>query len=220
MLDNLTSKQKKIFIIIVCIVVIIAVYFIYKNTGNNVYVNNEEEFLNLSNVNNKENNEVVSKEISDEDKIIIHVDGEVQSPGVVTLKDGSRLEDAIKLSGGLTDYADISKVNLAYVLEDGMKIVIPKKDSLENLTNIISTDLGDGIIVEEESKNDKKNKVININKASQSELESLSGVGPSLANKIIEYRKNKGKFSSIEEIKNVTGIGNTKYEAIKNYICV
>lgn len=220
MLDNLTSKQKKIFIIIVSIVVIIAVYFIYKNTGNNVYVSNEGEFLNLSNVNNKENNEVVSKEISDEDKIIIHVDGEVQSPGVVTLKDGSRLEDAIKLSGGLTDYADISKVNLAYVLEDGMKIVIPKKDSLENLTNIISTDLGDGIIVEEESKNDKKNKVININKASQSELESLSGVGPSLANKIIEYRKNKGKFSSIEEIKNVTGIGNTKYEAIKNYICV
>lgn len=218
MLDNLTNKQKKIFIIIVSIVLIITVYYIYKNTGNNVYVNNEEELLNLSNVNNKENNEALSKEIRDEDMIIIHIDGEVSSPGVVTLKDGSRLEDAIKLSGGLTDYADISKVNLAYELEDGMKIVIPKKDSLQNSTNIISTDLGDGIIVEEESKN--KNKVININKASQAELESLSGVGPSLANKIIEYRKNKGKFSSIEEIKNVTGIGNTKYEAIKDYICV
>ena len=61
---------------------------------------------------------------------------------------------------------------------------------------------------------------ININKATQTELENLKGIGPSLSNKIIEYRNENGKFKSIEEIKNVNGIGDTKYEGIKNYITV
>lgn len=126
------------------------------------------------------------------------------------------MQDAIEAAGGVTEYADLNRVNLAYVVQDGQKISIPNVNTVETEDYIIEN-IGEEIIVE-----DRKASIslVNINKANQAELESLTGIGPSTALKIINYRKEIGKFNSIEDIKNVPGIGEAKFDAIKNEICV
>ena len=98
--------------------------------------------------------------------------------------------------------ADITELNLAEKLNDSDKIDVPKK-----------------IIEEKSEESDTDNNLININKATKEELKTLDGIGDTLADNIIEYRKNN-KFESIEDILNVNGIGESKYNAIKEYICV
>ena len=218
MWDNLTNKQKKIILIIGIIVTIIVMFFIYKKADKKEIINMDEEILVMANSTSSDN---AKKEGDDmEDIIVVHVSGAIKSPGVVKLKQGARIEDAIEKAGGLKDNADISNVNLAYVLEDGVKIIIPEKRDDGQTVDIVSSSVGDEIILNFNSNEEEKKTKVNINKASQSDLESLSGVGPSLASKIIDYRNNNGKFSNIEDIKNVSGIGDNKFEAIKDYICI
>ena len=218
MLENLTIKQKKMFIIIVVIVAIMVMFFIYKRAGSKEFIEKGEEILIDQNTENMNQVNTVNEEDTDE-IVVVHITGAVKSPGVVKLKQGSRIEDAIDMAGGLTENADISNVNLAYVLDDGVKILIPEKGSNQEANDTVNGDVGENVIIESNSKHETKTSLVNINKASQSELESLSGVGPSLASKIIEYRNSNGKFSNIEDIKKVSGIGDTKYEAIKDFIC-
>ena len=183
-----------------------------------------EEVINDSD--NEENN------IETENKIFVYITGEVNNPGIVKLNENSRIIDAINSAGGTTNNANISKINLAYVLKDGMKVNIPNKEDLKNNNNFdyITMSSGDGKndnTSENESslssKSDKSNtnkSTVNINTATQTELETLPGIGPSTALKIINYRNENGKFSSIDEIKNVSGIGDSKFENIKRYITV
>ena len=214
MLDNLTKKQKIIVIAIAGIVAIGIMYFIYNKNQVKEDINIENEIL-VNNVSTNENN-------TNDDIVIIHITGSVKNPGIVKLKEGSRIEDAIEAAGGLTENADITKVNLAYVVEDGTKIKIPSA-SEEDIgdEDIIDSKSGENIVIEENtvsSNNSTQN--ININKATEKEFETLPGIGPSLASKIIEYRNQNGKFGSIEDIKNVNGIGDSKYEKIKDLITV
>ena len=183
-----------------------------------------EEVINDSD--NEENN------IETENKIFVYITGEVNNPGIVKLNENSRIIDAINSAGGTTNNANISKINLAYVLKDGMKVNVPSKEDLKNNNNFdyITMSSGDGKndnTSENESslssKSDKSNtnkSTVNINTATQTELETLPGIGPSTALKIINYRNENGKFSSIDEIKNVSGIGDSKFENIKRYITV
>lgn len=169
---------------------------------------------------------------NEKSKIYIHITGEVNNPGVVTLDEGSRIVDAINAAGGTTSNADISKINLVYILEDGMKINIPDKSELKENINYeyITKGSGEGKVDENDSSdyknetskssNSVKYSIVNINSATQTELESLPGIGPSLALRIINYRKENGKFSSIEEIKEVSGIGEAKYNELKKYITI
>lgn len=101
-------------------------------------------------------------------------------------------------------------------MQDGQKINIPNVNSVDT-DSYITENIGENIIVE-----DIKTSInlVNINTATQTELETLTGIGPSTALKIINYRKENGKFKTIEDIKNVPGIGESKFEAIKNEICV
>ena len=214
MLDNLTKKQKIIVIAIAGIVVIGIMYFIYNKNQVKEDINIENEIL-VNNVITNENN-------TNDDIVIIHITGSVKNPGIVKLKEGSRIEDAIESAGGLTENADITKVNLAYVVEDGTKIKIPSA-SEEDIgdEDIIDSKSGDNIIIEENAvPSNNSTQTININKATEKEFETLPGIGPSLASKIIEYRNQNGKFGSIEDIKNVNGIGDSKYEKIKDLITV
>lgn len=214
MLDNLTKKQKIIVIAIAGIVVIGIMYFIYNKNQVKEDINIENEIL-VNNVITNENN-------TNDDIVIIHITGSVKNPGIVKLKEGSRIEDAIESAGGLTENADITKVNLAYVVEDGTKIKIPSA-SEEDIgdEDIIDSKSGDNIIIEENAVPlNNSTQTININKATEKEFETLPGIGPSLASKIIEYRNQNGKFESIEDIKNVNGIGDNKYEKIKDLITV
>ena len=171
-----------------------------------------------------------------EEKIFVYITGEVNVPGVVTLNKGSRIVDAINAAGGTTVKANISKVNLVFVLEDGMKVNIPNNNDLKNNPDFEyitmasgdgASDVGSGGVGSSGSSGSGNSSgggsltgysVVNINTATQTELESLPGIGPSLALKIINYRNQNGKFSSVEEIKNVSGIGDSKFEAMKKYI--
>ncbi len=206
-----------------------------------------EEEVQIGNIENKDPSDRKDSE-SIKNKIYVYITGEVNVPGVVILDEGSRIADAINAAGGTTAKANVTKVNLVYVLDDGMKVNIPNNDDLKNNPNFeyITLNSGDGGIDDyrdvgygAESSSDgggsgsasgsgpgsgsgnyKKHSVVNINTATQTELESLPGIGPSLALKIINYRKENGKFSSIEEIKCVSGIGESKFETLKRFIVV
>ena len=126
--------------------------------------------------------------------------------------------------GGLSGEADLTNINLAYILEDGEKIYIPKKgEEITNIANSSPEELKTSSSASSKSNqysSIKSTSKVNINKATQTELEMIPGVGPSTALKIIEYREQNGKFHSIEDIKNVSGIGDVKYEQMKEYITV
>ena len=199
----MTKFDKKIIIIVLLIIIaIVSSYFFTKDSTTETIITNDLFMKDQS----------YYTKISE---IIIHIDGEVVSPGIVTLNDGSRISDAISAAGGLTENADLTNVNLAYVLHDGQKIHIPNISDEKNLQTVIQ-DAGNNVIVSDSIAQPR----ININKASQSELESLPGIGSSIAMKIIEYRESNGKFKSIEEIMNVNGIGESKYNIIKDYISI
>ena len=118
--------------------------------------------------------------------------------------------------GGLTDLANLAKVNLAYLLKDGQKIYIPSIDDNSDLEYIQNT-AGENVVVTDSGSNSN---LININTATEAELIKLPGVGSSTANKIIDYRNKNGNFKNIEDLKNVNGIGNAKFESLKEYICI
>lgn len=187
----------------------------------------EQEGANLNEENSIKIRE--STNLNGSKKIIVHISGEVISPGVISLEEGARIVDAINMADGVTEEADLSKVNLAYVLEDAQKIYVPninekeEKEIVENIEEgvVIS---GSGINDENNSSsgnNSKNGNVkININTADIKELQKLSGIGESIALRIVTYRKENGKFNSIEDLKNVSGIGENKFNKIKNNIFV
>lgn len=217
MLDNLTKKQKVIVLVIAIVVAIGMIYFIYNKNQITDDVNLENDILVSENVAKEK-----SLNTTEENEVIIHITGSVKNPGIVRLKEGSRIEDAIEAAGGLTENADISKINLAYVVDDGTKIKIPSSQE-EDIGDeeIIDSGSGENIIIEENTtSSNKSSQTININKATETELQTLPGIGASLASRIIEYRSQNGKFGSIEEIKNVNGIGDSKFENIKDLISV
>ena len=153
--------------------------------------------------------------------IVIHVIGEVKKPGVIKLKEGSRIIDAINKCGGQTEDADLSKINLAYVLDDGSQVYIPRiKEDIQN-TTIMKTEAGNNVIVNNVTQtNDGKDPKVNLNTATLEKLITLPGVGESTAQKIIEYRNKNKKFKSIDELKNIAGIGEAKFNALKDFIYV
>ena len=220
MLNNLTKSQKTVVLIIAIIVAIGIIGFIYNKTQAKDDINLENDIL-ISN--NNMTTEDKHQNSDEESLVVIHITGSVKNPGIVKLKEGSRIEDAIEAAGGLTENADITKVNLAYILEDGTKIRIPSSEDEEiGDEEIINNEIGENVVINEtnETSSSKNKSSININKASEAELQTLPGIGASLANRIIEYRKQNGKFSSIEDIKNVNGIGESKYSNIKDLITV
>ena len=205
--------NKKIICIILIISVLIIGLVIYKEINKADLI--EEADIVVQEEKNKIENENKQVEKND-NKIFVHIAGEVQNPGVFEIEEGRRINDLIQLAGGLTENADISKINLVYVLEDGMKISIPNK----NESNIVDEDDTEKYVDKENGKDNTKTQKVNINKATQSELENLPGIGPSIATKIIDYRNSNGSFSNIEDLKKVSGIGENKFNKLKDYVCV
>ena len=160
---------------------------------------------------------------SSQNQIYIHIIGEVNNQGIIILEKGQRIVDAIEKAGGITKKADLSKVNLAYVLSDGQKVRIPSVDDKENV-EYVTQNSGNNTLIE--GVNQGANNInlgggkVNINTATQTELETLTGIGPSLAARIIEYRGQNGKFKKVEELRNVKGIGQSKYDGIKEEVVV
>lgn len=200
-MKNIEKKKGLIIIIGAVIGIFILIKVIDANSQNH----------NNAQINYKE---IITQEEQDEakDKIIVYITGEVQNEGVIELEYGSRISNAIEKAGGITEKANLKNVNLAYELEDGQKIYIPNVDDSES--EII--DNGETGIVENEDTND----VININKATEEQLKNLDGIGENLSKSIIEYRDKNGKFTNIEDIMEVPGIGENKFNNIKENIKV
>ena len=208
-MEILNKKQKIIVVVLIIIMCIVIGYYIISKTEKYDYSDIEK----ISNI-IEEDQEVDDNII--ENKIVIHITGEVEE-GVIELEKGARISDAIEEAGGTTEEADLSNVNLAYSLSDGQKVKIPNINEKDEEIIVVEEKAGDNIIIEG---NKSKEEKININKAAQTEIETLPGIGPSTALKIINYRNEHGKFKNIEDIKNVSGIGDSKFENIKEYICV
>ena len=209
-MNKFNNMQKRIIIIVAVLVIGIIGYYIYgREKGGTDTIENEEILVKTD-----------DKQENKNEKIMVHITGAVKNEGVVKLSENSRITDAIEASGGLTDDADMSKINLAYVLEDGIKIRIPSKNDVEEVLNEQVTEDEQFVESIPESNTKSEKGMVNINKATQTELETLPGIGPSIALKIINYREENGKFSEIEDLKNVNGIGDSKFENIKNYISV
>ena len=205
-MTEIIIKNKKIISIIIAIIIliVIGIYFIINN-----FEKNENEFE-ISNIEFEENKiENINAEIEEKSQIIVHIAGEILNPGVISLDEGARIIDAINKAGGITNEADLSKVNLAYILEDAQKIYIPNVNEKEIIENMSSEIVKSGSTQENSNTGEKlKNgEKININTATQKELQKLTGIGESIALRIINYRKENGKFNTIEDIKNVSGIG-------------
>ena len=200
-----------IIIIGICIIIIYNFIVTKKDTEEFIYSdfsNSQEYNINLQNTIENSNMTI--------EKIKVYIIGQVKTNGVIELEYGSRIEDAIIIAGGPTEIADLSKVNLAYQLEDGQKIYIPS--IYDNDVQYISAESGENIIEDDTNIENNKSKKININKSNLNELTSIPGVGESTAQKIIDYRNENGKFSSIEDLKKVSGIGDKKFEKIKEYV--
>lgn len=212
---NLSKKQLMILILLGGVIVFVIGYYIYTTTSNEGY----EQLDVISEEENNQNKESVENE--QEEMIVVHIAGEVKKPGIVKIKEGARIADIIEEAGGLTEKANIININLAYIIEDGQKIIIPSKEQKVEIEQegYIQTENGVGIINEEQGLSNK-NQLVNINKATKEELCELQGIGESTADKIITYRKENGNFKQIEDIKNVPGIGDAKYENIKDKISV
>lgn len=226
-MKKINKKQKTILAVFVIVVIIISygIYFYHSNMyeefeeSENIKElipyeyeqdNNKTEIASNNTDSTQESGKDTNEDMATDETgeiIVVHITGEVKNWGVLELPKNSRIADAIEKAGGLTEDADVNKINLAFVLEDGMKIRIPSKSESNEYAedDYISKAGGENTIVSYgNSVNTKKSSIVNINTATQTELETLPGIGTSTALKIINYRNENGKFQAIEDIKNVS----------------
>lgn len=217
-------KNNIIILIISFILFLISIFefvYFYKN------VNDKNETIN-----SYENSSFEFKEEVKEENIIVDIKGEIKKPGVYNIKVGSRVNDLINEAGGLSKNANTRFINLSKRLEDGEVIVIysnkeindaKKNDKLEVSAPCVCEEVKNDACYNDNNTNNKTNnssKIVNINTASIQELTVLKGIGESKAKAIVNYRDKNGKFKSIKDIMNVSGISETLFSKIKNYITV
>lgn len=191
--------------------VILLYFFLQKNDSN-------EQQLEVITTIPQEQTEQLNSDDEHEDrlvvnKVIVDVKGAVNTPGVYELTTEERVIDAIKKAGGYTEEAESKLVNHAQRLQDEMVIYIPKKGE-----EISTFEVNPTQVVNMPSDNSNSSGKVNINVADETALTTLPGIGPSKAQAIIAYREDVGSFKSIEDLKNVSGIGDKTYDKLKDFI--
>lgn len=206
------SKDK----ILIGIAIIVLVGFGYYKSNSDNLNNNQIQTLvdtkSTESINEKSENNTQNRE--DNSTTMCQIDGCVNKPGVYSFKKDDRIKDIVELAGGFTQDADTKSVNLAMKLKDEMKVYVPSKTETSKAqnNNIESSDI---VTI----KDNNSNSLVNINTADSNKLQTLPGIGPSKAKKIIEFRE-KNQFKKIEEIKNVDGIGDKTFESLKSLITI
>ncbi len=206
---NLSRQEKIVFLIIISALLITFSWKLYSKEKESITI---VPTADMGESDIREEKELIDKKIC-----IVHISGAVNQPGVYQLTEGERIIDAVKMAGGEMEKANVDAVNLAAHLYDGQKIVIP----------FISENKGDevnqnALANEEVRQHDYSlnSSLLNLNAVTSNQLETLPGIGPALAERILAYRKNHGLFRNIEDIMNVSGIGEKRFESIKEYITV
>ena len=211
-----TILKKKLTLVAIAIVMVVIGFYLFFQP--------EEEMAGTEDIFAASTNEEIEEETKSEaesDPIIMKVDvkGAVRAPGVFTAQAGDRVIDLITEAGSFTDKADKDKVNLAQLVEDQMVIYVPRigEEDVEGPTNgtVAST-----VPMAAEGASGSTGGQVNLNAATQADLETLSGIGPSKATAILEYRETIGKFKQVEDLKNVSGIGDKTFEKLKDSITV
>ena len=217
-------NKKKIFVFAIILLICPTILLVKDklNSKDDIYVLTEESTVSDENKNNDNKVKIEDeKENISNKEITVYVSGEVNKSGVVTLKEGDRLAVAVEKLGGTTKKADLNNINLAIRVKDEEHYIIPKigEAKQEDLKDVNNTkDIENAEIKNENTAKDSSK--ININTATLEELDKLPGVGEATANKIISHREENGQFKTIEDIKNVNGIGDKKFEKMKELICV
>lgn len=212
----------KVLIVLVVLMTVAIVYLLNQQnetenmTEENIFedlmVNEEENDDSIPDLENKKENQNELERIEPE-KIIIDLKGAVQFPGVYEMENNTRIIDCIEKAGGLLDNAEEKAINLAQKLEDQMVIYIPTEgEELENMVQIVES-----VSNNDSTENDASQKM-DLNKATKEELKSLNGVGDVKAENIVSYREDNGNFKKIDDIKNVSGIGESTFEKLKEEI--
>lgn len=182
---------KKYWFFIVMIVGLFIIFFVLPQSDGDT-----AEFIAISDIEDEASQDVSSIENS---SVIVDIKGEVHTPGVYEVDPDSRINDVIKLAGGFTVEADQLYVNLAQKVQDEMTIIVPKQGADDRTGQSDSTK-------------------VRINYATESEIKTLNGIGPSKAQAIIQYREENGFFKTIEDLLNVSGIGESTLDNIRNDI--
>ncbi|MDE4541548.1 ComEA family DNA-binding protein [Thermoanaerobacterium sp. R66] len=202
---KLTKSQQYGIIVLLIIASLLTGYFIFEKSK----AQKNDDIVNIKSdknlINNSNTGETIENEKSKEIKV--YVTGLVKSPGVYTMREGDRIDDAIKMAGGALDGADLSDINLAEKLKDEQMIKVPKIGE-----NYASND--------KSSSSNATNGKININTATKEDLDTLPGIGEVTAQRIIDFREQHGNFQRIEDIMNVSRIGPKLFEQIKDKITV
>ncbi len=213
-----TIAKKKVIMIVAAVIIAILGYFFFIQSETKP-VENDPFFAETE----QEDSEDVQDKVEEpEPPAIMKVDvkGAVGTPGVFIAQPGDRVIDMIAAAGDFTKEADLDKVNLAQLVEDQMVIYVPRvgEEDVE-LPNIVPSSSGSAVNMTGNS--DASNgQQVNLNTATQAELETLSGIGPSKAIAIIEYRDTTGKFQQIEDLKNISGIGDKTFEKLRDSVTV
>lgn len=243
----LFGKQITINKVLLTIIIIIAIiaafiigYFINQSGGKIVFEENEQKVdikKETTESEIKQDNTVLATKATAITEIKVYVRGCVNNPGMVTIKKGDLIFDAVNAAGGVTEEADLDNINMAFKLNDNVMLRIKSKSERQNSASqteasktptnpqpeisgvSIVKDSG-GVIVEEKSDAKEENAKVNINTATANELDTLPGVGPSIAKDIISYREKSGGYKNIKDIMKVPGIKDKLFEKICDYIIV
>ncbi|MFJ7637277.1 MAG: helix-hairpin-helix domain-containing protein [Peribacillus sp.] len=211
-----TILKKKLTVVAVAIVIVVIGFYLFFQPEDET-AGTEDIFAASA---NEEMEEETKPEAESEPRIMkVDVKGAVRAPGVFTAQAGDRVIDLITEAGSFTDKADMDKVNLAQLVEDQMVIYVPKigEEDVEGPANVATAPTGS---MASEGASSSTGGQVNLNAATQADLETLSGIGPSKATAILEYRETIGKFKQVEDLKNVSGIGDKTFEKLKDSITV
>ncbi|MDF2673974.1 MAG: transporter [Clostridiales bacterium] len=197
---DITKREKYGLIIFIIVIITVVSFFYYNNKKNSIEV--------ITKGSNESSESYESTESKNE--IRVYVCGEITKPGVYSLLEGDRLIKLIEIAGGFTQSADMEAVNLAEKLVDEAFIKIPE---------LVIDSNGEKVNASNTSGAQSMGK-IDINTATKEQLETLPRIGEAIAQRIIDYRENNGRFKDINEINNVSGIGDKIFEAMKDKITV
>lgn len=161
------------------------------------------------------NNAASAQEPAQKD-IVVYLTGAVNKPGVVHLLEGARVADAVERCGGFLPSANTEAINLAQVLKDGQQIKVPEKGAFVQ-TQVAGAG---GVMAQGVQGSADNGALVNLNSADVKQLDTLPGVGPAMAQRIIDYRESNGGFAAVEDLKKIKGIGEAKFNKMKDKVCI